>query len=179
MKPILPQARPRSNFELTIFAIIIFVFILLAIIKMLPMFGKVEKTYFEATLSQLELIVNVYATTQIMKSEEEALLSLVDGNPFNIIEKKHSPSAYIGELQHPNPDEIDGYQWYFDMSDNTLVYRVENTDHLLSSGPNPSYIKFKLILMFADKEKNGVFNKGIDKILGLKLTPQYKYEWRS
>ena len=143
------------------------------------MFGKFEKNRFEATLRNIELIINIHASTQIMKGKSDQLLALVDGNPFSLIKEKHLPATYIGELDDPNHANINGYQWYFDRSDHTLVYRIENKGYFPPSESESTHVKFKLILKYTDKNANSVFDKRIDEIRGLLLKPQIEYKWLS
>ena len=167
----------RSSFEHTIIAVLILILLALAVIKIIPMFGKVEQNYFENTRSQIDLIVRMFVSTQLLKGEPDAILAMVEGNPFQLIEKKYLPPNYLGELEHPDLSRMDGYLWYFDKSDHTLVYVVENERVFSSPKAGKAHIKFKLLLKFADKDKNAVFNKEIDQIEGLLLVPLNKYEW--
>jgi len=167
----------RSGVELTVFAAVAIIIFILAVIKVLPMFGKVEKTYFENTLKNIRLVINIHAGTQLLKGQPDQLIDLVNGNPFSLVNQKHLPATYKGELNSPDYQKIDGYSWFFDTFDHTLVYVIENHDYFSSLGIKSSNIKFKLILKFADKDKNGVFNKGLDTIQGLLLIPQDHIEW--
>ncbi|MDH5594781.1 MAG: hypothetical protein OEY68_10325, partial [Gammaproteobacteria bacterium] len=61
----------RSGVELTVFAAVAIIIFILAVIKVLPMFGKVEKTYFENTLKNIRLVINIHTGTQLLKGQPD------------------------------------------------------------------------------------------------------------
>lgn len=174
---LMPSISSNSNIELSIIAAVVAGLIIFAIIKLLPLTAQAEQASFESTLSQLNQIINFTTANQIMRGHISNIEKLDNGNPFTLIKDKDQPGNYIGEIDNPILENIRGYQWYFNRADHTLVYHVENNKYFLSSESGTSHIKFKLNLKFTDKDKNGVFNKGIDEIKGLLLVPQNDYTW--
>lgn len=167
----------NSNIELTIIVTVIACLIIFAVIKLLPFTARAEQIYFENTLAQLNRIITISTANHIMRGHISEVEQLNNGNPFTLFKGKGLPGYYIGEIDNPDSRQLKGYIWYFDKSDNTLVYNVENKRFFSSSEPGISHIKFKLNLKYTDNNKNGVFNKGIDEVKGVILVPQNDYEW--
>ncbi len=173
----MPTISRDSNIEPTIIVVVVVCLIIFALIKLLPLTAQAEQAYFENTLAQLNQIINFTTANQIMRGHMSNIEKLDNGNPFSLIKDKDLPGNYIGEIDNPILENIKGYQWYFNKTDHTLVYHVGNKKYFLSSKSGSSQIKFKLNLKFADKNENGIFNKGIDEIKGLLLVPQNDYIW--
>ncbi len=64
----------------------------------------------------------------------------VIGNESPIVD---TPSSYIGEFDDPDLTSIGTGVWYFDRSDNNLVYFVRNTEYFVGEpGVRPN-IRFR------------------------------------
>ncbi len=96
-----------------------------------------------------------------------AELPHLDGsNPMRLLAQ--TPTGYIGETSI-DPAEIAKGSWYFDPTTKTLNYHVtyhENFDSPLEGLPR---IRWRITLIYRDRNHNQHFDPGLDAISGLDL----------
>jgi general secretion pathway protein G len=117
-----------------------------------------------------------------MKMAEYVVLGKIDKLPLlensNPMEQlSQTPSNYLGELASSEAAAAPGGNWYFDRGERSLVYRVNNVSYFETELAGPPRARFRVRLQFQDRNGNGVFDAGEDKLEGVVLTPLEPYRW--
>ncbi len=119
--------------------------------------------------------MGIQVADRIAKRKTGELEALAGANPVDWLAE--TPKGYAGALEDPDPKEIQGYQWYFDESAGVLVYRVRNEAYFRSPVEGPARARFRVSLVYTDNNENGSYDKGVDKVNGLRLAALEPYEW--
>lgn len=104
-----------------------------------------------------------------------AVEQLAGINPIPLLRKE--PPNYVGELDGPDPARIPGYSWYFDRTSRQLIYRVQNGERLDTRLDGPARIRFRVELSFEDRDGNGRYSRGLDRLSGVDVKPVEPYRW--
>lgn len=88
------------------------------------------------------------------------------------------PGNYLGELDNPDPANIEGGKWYFDLHNSTLVYRIDNAEYFDTNLPKPPRVVFAVEIDYEDHNTNMLFDPQIDEYRGVRLQPQNQYGWQ-
>lgn len=167
---------------------------------MLLVFARAEQAMVEMTIVNINTSLGYYAALQIIESDGNNLNVVPGLNPFNYIQSKQdkytrteapftmtrnlhlpaltgAPTNYLGEFFDPNPVEIAPGNWYYDLNDQTLNYRVRNTEFYYSNDSGIPMIKYRVVFDYNDINGNERFDAGIDQITGLKLVNLTNYSW--
>lgn len=156
--------------------IIIGLLMTIALGKLLKIREQAEEASVANVVGSLRSALGMQVAYKIVKQDRAGLLALAGSNPMALL--SHAPGTYRGALAKPDPTRIGGHTWYFDERDHALVYRVEYAEHFRSPLSGPARIRFKIELDYADSNKNGVYDPGIDALQGLDLVPLEHYAWR-
>lgn len=114
-------------------------------------------------VSQLALEGNMLAVARLDKS-----------NPLQLLSQ--TPSNYIGEKDNTNAI-IERGVWYFNNEENTLVYNVRYNEGFKTKLTGLPRIRYKIKLIYNDRNNNKRFDTHYDSIAGLDLIPLEKFSW--
>lgn len=137
---------------------------------------QAEQTEFRQVLNQVRRALAAEVYTRIIRNQGDTLQELADKNPFDLFGVP--PSDYAGVISN-YADKPEPGSWYYDAHLNDLAYRVRATSVFSTQGPFPDEARFHLSMSFTDVNRNGVFDRGIDRFLMMDLKPRYPYEWRN
>ncbi|MHB8535234.1 MAG: prepilin-type N-terminal cleavage/methylation domain-containing protein [Sulfuricaulis sp.] len=164
-----------SLLELIIVIVIISVLLVLAISRLLALQVDAERVAMQTVLGTLRSSIGMKVAESIVRSKVADLPTYAGSNPMNLLAE--TPHNYLGEFDGVDPASLPDGNWYFDKRTETLVYLVRNKGFFTGGLPNPPRARFKVILVYSDKNGNGVFDQGIDDIQGLRLSAVEAYSW--
>lgn len=141
----------------------------------LPLRVDAEKTSMENVVGAIRSSLSTEVSMRIIKGQGSTLSTLHESNPMRRLGEP--PNNYLGELNAPDLDTIEGGHWYFDLKDRTLVYRVNNPKYFKTALPGPARARFVVRLQYDDVNGNGRFDNGVDAIYGLRMEPLEAYSW--
>ncbi len=96
-----------------------------------------------------------------------AELPLLDGsNPMLLLAQ--TPAGYLGEIT-PDPAAVVEGSWYFDPASKTLNYRMIYAENSAARRNEPAGARFRITLIYRDRNHNQRFDPGFDAISGLDL----------
>jgi hypothetical protein len=191
--------RNLTLLELSAALLLIALFIGIFARHMLIIFARAESTLVNATVININSSLNYHAMFAVINKDTEKLSALESMNAMSMVrapltetgtsehgfneflnQQFHNwmPGNYIGELEAPDPDLIPGGKWYFDVPENTLVYRVNNPEYFYSELEGPPRIRFQARVEYKDVNADGIFDPAIDKFQAVKLESLEQYEWR-
>jgi len=102
-------------------------------------------------------------------------------SPINMLAFTSSiqlPANYIGEIENPDPETIEGGSWYFNTVERTLVYRVDNAEYFHSSLAGEPRVVFYVNIDYEDTNNNNRFDTNIDKYQRIYLKSDHEYAWQ-
>jgi hypothetical protein len=67
--------------------------------------------------------------------------------------------------------------WSFDSSQGLLVYRVRHARFFDTGLPAPARARFKLRILYADRDLSGKYEPAEDELQGLAVAPVETYRW--
>lgn len=164
-----------SLLELVVVIIIISILMVLAIQRLLSLQVDAERVVMESVVGALRSAIGIKVAEKIVRQNIGDLATLENGNPMNLLAE--TPSNYIGELTGADPLTLVPGSWYFDSDNHVLVYIVDNIGYFSGGMTDPSRARFRMRLVYTDKNNNGSYDSGVDSIEGLRLAPLESYRW--
>lgn len=147
--------------------------------KVMELRADVERTRLQQVVDDLNAVLALEAASHVIHRQREQLAALHDSNPVTILEQRGGNlDGYIGERYGADPLTIDPGQWYFERSENLLIYRVRHARHFHSPLDGPARARFRAVVEFdhdADdnaSERPGGFQRAA-------LVAVEPYQWRS
>ncbi len=171
-------AKPSGGFsllELVIVIVIISILLVLAISRLLALQVDAERVSMETVAGTLRSAIGMKVAEAIVKSKVADLPSYEGSNPMDLLAQL--PTNYLGELDGVDPATLADGNWYFDKRAKTLVYLVRNKGFFQGGSPNPPRARFAVRLVYSDINRNGLFDRGVDEVEGLRLSPVEPYSW--
>lgn len=129
----------------------------------------------ESVVGTLRSAIGIKVAERIVRQTPGDLASLENGNPMNLLAEV--PSNYVGELTGADPGTLAKGSWYFDADSRVLVYVVDNSGYFSGGLADPPRVRFRMQLVYTDKNNNGSYDGGVDSIEGLRLAPLESYRW--
>lgn len=168
-------SRGFSLLELVIVIVIISVLLAVAISRLLALQVDAERVAMETVAGVIRSAIGIKIAEHIVNQDVPGLARLVGSNPMDRLAEL--PGNYLGVQDGVNPATLADGNWYYDRREGTLVYLVRNTGFFRGGLDNPPRVRFAIRLVYADRNGNGTFDPGIDRIEGLKLAPLEPYQW--
>lgn len=170
-----PGHRGFSLFELLVVIVIVSVLMVIAISRLLALQVDAERVVMESTVGALRSAIGIRVAESIVKHKVAALPAYEDSNPMNLLAE--IPRNYLGEMEDADPHTLEKGSWYFDKQAKNLVYIVDNAGYFSGGTDDPPRVRFKVWLVYADTDGDGVFSSGVDSIEGLRLVALESYRW--
>ncbi len=167
--------RGFSLLELVVVTVIIALLVVIAISRLLAIQVDAERVAMETVVGTLRSAIGMKVAQHIVQDDVSGLQSLVGSNPMDRLAEL--PKNYLGSLDGVDPARLEDGNWYFDNNDRALVYLVRNKAYFSGGRAGPPSARFAIELVFADKNRNGVFDGGVDEIEGLRLSALEPYGW--
>lgn len=108
-------------------------------------------------------------------ARDDRLLELLSSNPMDSL--LVAPPSYVGEVDAPDPYNIEPGSWYFDRRDRVLVYRVQHAGAFDTHLPEPARARFKFVPVYDDRNRNGRFEPARDRFRGIQLVALEPYRF--
>ncbi len=167
--------RGFSLLELVVVIVVISILLTVAISRLLALQVDAERVVMETVVGTLRSAIGIKVAEHIARQNIAGLKDLVGSNPMDRLAEL--PRNYLGELDGPDPSRLEGGNWYFDTRSRVLVYLVRNKGFFTGGLGDPPRAGFAIRLVYADTNRNGVFDPGIDSIEGLRLEAVAPYAW--
>ncbi len=168
-------SRGFSLLELVIVIVIISVLLAVAISRLLALQVDAERVAMETVAGVIRSAIGIKIAEHIVNQDVPGLARLVGSNPMDRLAEL--PGNYLGVQDGVNPATLADGNWYYDRREGMLVYLVRNTGFFRGGLDNPPRARFAIRLVYSDRNGNGVFDPGIDRIEGLRLAPLEPYQW--
>jgi hypothetical protein len=192
--------RQLSRLELVIVVIVFSLILTVFIQYMLRVFAIAERSLMLNSITNMNTALQYNAAAYALTGNYAGLAAMQGMNPFALAGSNlgeltlnsgeptphqllsgmvimRVPGNYIGELDSPDPADIEGGHWYFDTRDSILVYRVDNAEYFQSNLPGAPRVQFQVQIEYTDRNNNNEFDPGIDTYMGIRLRALNEYGW--
>lgn len=106
---------------------------------------------------------------ELLRSDKDAGLKISDSN---------SPVGnYLGEFDGPDVSTLEHGKWYFDTSENNLIYMVNNDEYFISDMEGPARIVYQVVIDYEDVDSDGLFDPSSDEFSSVKLVEISSTAW--
>jgi prepilin-type N-terminal cleavage/methylation domain-containing protein len=161
--------------ELTVVIIIVSFLAVIAIGKLLAVQVDAERVSMETVLGTLRSALGMAVAESIVRQDINGLVKLAGSNPMERLAE--TPHNYLGAIDQPNPAGYEDGNWYFDNDRRELVYLVRNQPYFSGGAVDPPRARFRVELVYSDRNGNNRFDSGVDSVEGLRLAPVEPYKW--
>lgn len=164
-----------SLLELVVVIAIIAVLMAIAVSKYLAFAVEAERVAMEGVVGTLRSALGMKMAEYVVEGRLNDLRLLENSNPMDRLSQ--TPNNYVGELDGQETVAVPSGVWYFDRVERALVYRVHNVNYFQTSLAGAPRARFRIRLLFEDRDGNKVYDAAKDKLEGLNLTPLEPYRW--
>jgi general secretion pathway protein G len=105
--------------------------------------GEAEQAAVQMTVAHVRSALEIKVAQAKLPGRSLDLTFLTEENPFDLL--KVMPSNYAGELYSPGDDDVGAGNWYFDRSDKSVNYLLNNGNSFVDS--QTKRLKFKVKLL--------------------------------
>jgi prepilin-type N-terminal cleavage/methylation domain-containing protein len=163
--------------ELVVVVIIISIAAVIALQHLMAVRVDAERAAITRMVGNLRSGIGMHVARSVLDDNWAAIAALDGANPMALMAQV--PDSYLGELSAPDPSTVAAQRWYFDSGQGLLVYRVQFGEYFESTLDTPARARFKLKLLYADKNGNGRFDRGVDEFDGAELVAAEPFRWLS
>lgn len=136
------RQRGFTLFEAAVAASVLAVLVAVLVNRVLFYQEQAEIVAAEQLIGTLRSALQFKNAQLLIAHRSDALSRLAEENPMEWLSEK--PKNYLGEYYAPDLKEMPVGNWYFDRSDKTLIYLLNNPKSF-AAGP-PNLLKFKVKL---------------------------------
>lgn len=191
--------RNLTRIELVISLLVLVILIGIFSRHMLIVFARAEQSMINSTVINFNTSLNYRAAIAFMRNDYHELELLEKTNPmneqqatlemtvqdlgFNNIELALMASAiyiplnYAGEINSLTMDSMEKGKWYFNQDNQSMIYRVRNTEFFSSDDEGSPQVQYKVVIDYKDTNYNGQFDAASDEFKMMKLQPVNHYQW--
>lgn len=133
---------------------------------------RAEKTAMELTVMNMGTGLRYKLVALMMDGRMQELSRLLDENPINWLQ--NPPTNYQGEFTTLAGRNILPGNWYFDVKEKQIVYRLKLDDHFLSKQHGVSEIRFKAS---SPNQNSKLDDAEYSPLLGITLNAVFDSQW--
>ena len=165
--------RGFSLIELSVVLVVIAVLLGVIGTRVLEWQASAEQTAVKSLLATLDSALGMRVAQYQVRQDRRGIEALAGSNPMDNLERH--PGNYRGELR--DGSTVQPGNWYFDRRGKSLVYRVRNVERFRGGVKNPVRARFSIRLVFQDQNGNGVYDREIEQLEGVRLMALEPYQW--
>ena len=172
------QVKLNQGFTLLELVVVVIIVSLAAVIALQLLLGvrvDAERAAVTRTLGHLRSGIGMHVARSVLDDNWAAIAALDGANPMALMAQV--PDSYLGEMAGPDPASVADQRWYFDANERLLVYRVAYSEYFESALAGAPRARFKLRLLYADRNGNGRFDRGLDEFDGADLVAAEPFRW--
>ncbi len=152
--------------ELVVVIIIISILGLFALDRFWSLRVAAERAAVQQVVGNIRSALGLEVARYALENRLAELPRLDGSNPMPLLAQ--TPRSYLGELS-PDPATLAEGSWYFDPTTKTLNYRVTYRENFSSPTDESAWIRWRITLIYRDRNHNQRFDPGLDAISGLDL----------
>ena len=163
--------------ELVVVIVLVGLLTTFAARRLLPLREEAERAAMTQVLGGLRAALTGELLALVTQGRDEEIAALAEANPMALL--LEAPANYLGELHAPDPASIPLGHWWWDSATRQLVYRVRHDRRFETALATPARARFRVALEFEDRDGDGRFDAGHERVGGARLRPVEPYAWRA
>ncbi len=173
-KNFISKQRGFTLLELVVVIIIISILGLFAIDRIFAIRIAAEQASVKQLVGTIKSALGLQVAQLALEGNMVAVSKLDKSNPLLLLSQ--TPANYIGEKDNSN-NIIKPGVWYFNKKQNALIYNVRYSEGFETKLKGLPRIRYRIKLVYNDRNKNKRFDVRYDSIAGLDLFPLEKFSW--
>lgn len=173
MTPPGKSAQGLTLIEVLVVLILVGILAGFALQRLLPLIGKAEAVSFATVVNQLENALLLETAKRIAGGKGASVTALADTNPMQLMLRP--PDNYVGELHTAGGDSVPNRSWHYDLSRDTLVYRIGDPERFRQGEQGLARIEFRVSVAFNDRDGDHQYHPQFDDFGGIRLQSQEAY----
>ena len=176
----LKQTRTKYGFTLFEFIIVVIIISTLSVIALNRMWAwriEAERAMIKTVQGNIRSALGLETAQLALHNQLNQLPHLAGSNPFELLAQ--APADYIGVLTDKDPETQQAGIWYYNPKQKAIIYTLRYSETFRTTLKGQPRIRFKIKLIYSDKNHNHRYDAGTDTIAGLDLISPDKYEWIS
>lgn len=133
-----------------------------------------EKAAMEQTVAMFRSALRLQVASYIVKGKLPELETLTGDNPMNWLSRQ--PANYQGEYANPSPRRVPVGNWYFDLGNQELVYRVNRGKYFIPDSSGEKRARFRVVWVPNDSAMSAPDNRALGSV---ELETVEVYVWGS
>jgi len=177
IKPVKNHFQP-NGFTLLEFVVVIILISILGIIALNSMWSwriEAERTMIKSVAGNIRSALGLETANLALQNKLHQLPSLSGSNPVLFLAQP--PAEYIGVHVDSSAKTQQPGIWYFNPLQKALVYTIRYSEGFKTPLKGQPRVRFRVKLIYSDKNGNKRYDAGIDSIAGLDLHPMNEYQW--
>jgi len=160
--------------ELVVVIIIISILGLFAIDRVFAIRIAAEQASVKQLVGTIKSALGLKVAQLALEGNMVAVSKLDKSNPLLLLSQ--TPANYIGEKDNSNKI-IEPGVWYFNKKQNALIYNIRYSEGFETKLKGLPRIRYRIKLVYNDRNKNKRFDVRYDSIAGLDLISIEKFSW--
>lgn len=173
-KNFINKQRGFTLLELVVVIIIISILGLFAIDRVFAIRIAAEQASVKQLVGTIKSALGLKVAQLALEGNMVAVSKLDKSNPLLLLSQ--TPANYIGEKDNSN-NIIEPGVWYFNKKQNALIYNIRYTEGFETKLKGLPRIRYRIKLVYNDRNKNKRFDVRYDSIAGLDLISIEKFSW--
>jgi len=166
-----------TQFELVIVIILISILGVIALDRMWSWRIAAERAMIKTVRGNIRSALGLETAQLALQGKLNQLPKLAGSNPFSLLAQ--NPSDYIGEFKNNNPKTQQLGIWYFNPTEQAIIYNLRYSKDFKTKLKGQPRVRFRIKLIYSDKNRNHRYDAKIDTIAGLDLLPLEPYQWET
>jgi len=121
-----------------------------------------EKAAMEQTVVMLRSALRLQVASYIVKGKLSELETLTGDNPMNWLSRQ--PANYLGEYANPHPSHAPAGKWYYDRTNQELVYWVNRGKYFIPDSSGEKRARFRVVRVSNDSVVSAPDNRELGSI---------------
>jgi prepilin-type N-terminal cleavage/methylation domain-containing protein len=134
-----------------------------------------EKAEMEQAVGVLRSALHMQLADRLVKGGVRAVPGLRADNPMDWLAQ--APPNYVGVRFAPKPGEVPRGSWYFDLSDQQLVYVPRRAEHLAPNAAGRCEVRYRVALVYEKSTQEQAISAENKEVQGVIQTLAEPYRW--
>ena len=160
--------------ELVVVIIVISILGLFAIDRVWSLRAAAEQASVKQVVGTIKSALGLEVARLALEGKMSNVAKLEKTNPMLLLSQ--TPENYLG-VKTDSSHTTEPGTWYFDKNQKALIYNVTYSENFKTTLKGTPRIRYRIKLIYNDRNKNKRFDVRYDSIAGLNLITIDKYSW--